>query len=312
MTSQSCVKKHEEVSAYLKGLKASQKVTPSQAASQTEPCCDPAEGLDHMLRTAQQLLQACAKYYGKGSHANLHGRRLRETLGRQADCARQWLPGRAAYFRPKFFQLDFGETDDRNSADEKPSQIHKKRPHGHPPQMQECLLSEQKVDPSSERSVVLDMPKTWEEVVNLLEDTTVPFKSKEISLLAFVEEPEGWMVENSLEWQWCSTVIQALYIGCDITEEVGAITGRVPGAQTVFRGELYAVLQLARYTSGTVDATLDCKGVLKRIRSVRPGKTHSDLWWALRPTGTHRLQMTWVPSHVKEQEFLQAVGQDHL
>ena len=94
--------------------------------------------------------------------------------------------------------------------------------------------------------------------------------------------------------------------------QVGAITNRAPRAQTVFRGELYAMLQLARYTSGTVDATLDCKGVLKRIRSVRLGKTHSDLWWALRPAGTHRLQMTWVPSHVTEQEFLQAVGPDHL
>ena len=32
--------------------------------------------------------------------------------------------------------------------------------------------------------------------------------------------------------------------------QVGAIVGQVPGPQTVFRGELYAVLQLARYTEG--------------------------------------------------------------
>ena len=30
------------------------------------------------------------------------------------------------------------------------------------------------------------------------------------------------------------------------------------------------MLQLARYTCGTVDATLDCKGVFKKVRSVRP------------------------------------------
>ena len=60
-----------------------------------------------------------------------------------------------------------------------------------------------------------------------MEHTTVPFKGKETSLLAFVEEQEGWMVENSLEWPWCSTVIQALYSGCDITEEASSMAQEV-------------------------------------------------------------------------------------
>ena len=45
-----------------------------------------------------------------------------------------------------------------------------------------------------------------------------------------------------------------------------------PGPQTVFRGEMYAVLQLARYTEGPIDTTLDCLGVPKRVRSPKPGK----------------------------------------
>ena len=53
--------------------------------------------------------------------------------------------------------------------------------------------------------------------------------------------------------------------------QVGAIVGQVPGPQTVFRGELYAVLQLARYTEGPIDTTLDCLGVPKRVRSPKPG-----------------------------------------
>ena len=76
--------------------------------------------------------------------------------------------------------------------------------------------------------------------------------------------------------------------------QVGAIVGQVPGPQTVFRGELYAVMQLARYTAGPVDTTR----VPKRVRSPKPGKTHGDIWWELQTTDVNRLKMKWVPSHV--------------
>ena len=93
--------------------------------------------------------------------------------------------------------------------------------------------------------------------------------------------------------------------------QVGAIVGQVPGPQTVFRGELYAVLQLARYTEGPIDTTLDCLGVPKRVRSPKPGKTHGDIWWELQTTNVNRLKMKWVPSHVSEEEFLRKVGAEN-
>ena len=82
--------------------------------------------------------------------------------------------------------------------------------------------------------------------------------------------------------------------------QVGAIVGQVPGPQTVFRGEMYAVLQLARYTEGPVDTTLDCLGVPKRVRSPKPGKTHGDIWWELQATDVDRLKMKWVPSDLAD------------
>ena len=93
--------------------------------------------------------------------------------------------------------------------------------------------------------------------------------------------------------------------------QVGAIVGQVPGPQTVFRGEMYAVLQLARYTEGPIDTTLDCLGVPKRVRSPKPGKTHGDIWWELQATDVNRLKMKWVPSHVSEEEFLRKVGAEN-
>ena len=54
-----------------------------QSKGPTEPMCDPSPGLEHMLRTAQQFLVACADYYKRGAHINLHGKRLREALGKQ-------------------------------------------------------------------------------------------------------------------------------------------------------------------------------------------------------------------------------------
>ena len=82
-----------------------------------------------------------------------------------------------------------------------------------------------------------------------------------------------------------------------------------PGAQTVFRGELYAMLQLARYPlhgrSGGCDIRLSwCP---KCVRSQKPGKTHQDIWWKLQTTEPTRVKMKWVPSHVSEEEFLQKV-----
>ena len=80
---------------------------------------------------------------------------------------KQGSPDGAPVSGPKFFQLDFSETDDHNSADEKPSQMQEVRPHGHPPQMQECLqqdanFAEQKVDPSSERCWTYQRPgRRW-------------------------------------------------------------------------------------------------------------------------------------------------------
>ena len=161
-----------------------------QSKGPTEPMCDPSPGLEHMLRTAQQFLVACAEYYKQGAHINLHGKRLREALGKQltaasSGCEQGWQkpshfcrprkesPESVPITGPKFFKLDL--TDDEAPADEQMKPLWEVNPgesplvtpdppppHGHD--------EAQKVQPSPCSPEELGSEMTWQEVVSLLED----------------------------------------------------------------------------------------------------------------------------------------------
>ena len=89
--------------------------------------------------------------------------------------------------------------------------------------------------------------------------------------------------------------------------EIGRIVSTLPGRQTVYRGELYGVLLLLQNTTGDVDATVDCLGVVRRLRHAF-GKLHVDLWAQIRQEQPSRLQPTWVGSHLSRDEFIRKFG----
>ena len=224
-----------------------------QSKGPTEPMCDPSLGLEHMLRTAQQFLVACAEYYKQGAHINLHGKRLREALGKQltadsSGCEQGWQkpshfcrPGKESpesvpITGPKFFKLDL--TDDEAPADdEQMKPLWEVNPDGNPlvppdsppPQRHEEV---QKVKPSLCSPEELGSEMTWQEVVSLLEDHESPFQAKEATLLSFIEAQEEEMAEDSLAWGWCRMVLQALEQGEDITGKA------IQQAQEVIASEL--------------------------------------------------------------------------
>ena len=74
---------------------------------------------------------------------------------------------------------------------------------------------------------------------------------------------------------------------------------------------MYAVLQLARFTEGPIDTTLDCLWCPETSPQPKAGKTHGDIWWGVQTTDVNRLKMKWVPSHVSEEEFLRKVGAEN-
>ena len=92
-------------------------------------------------------------------------------------------------------------------------------------------------------------------------------------------------------------------------ELVASICATLPGQQTVFRGELYAVLLLLQRSAGPIDCTLDCKGVFTKLRGACQGKHHADLWEQVRQQNPQRLHAVWVNSHLTELEFVEKFGQ---
>ena len=158
-----------------------------QSKGPTEPMCDPSPGLEHMLRTAQQFLVACADYYKRGAHINLHGKRLREALGKQltadsSGCEQGWQkpshfcrPGKESpesvpITGPKFFKLDL--TDDEAPADgEQMKPLWEVNPDENPlvtqgPPPPQWNDEAQKVIPSLCSPEDLGLEMTWQEVVS--------------------------------------------------------------------------------------------------------------------------------------------------
>ena len=179
-----------------------------------------------------------ADYYKRGAHINLHGKRLREALGKQltadsSGCEQGWQkpshfcrPGKESpesvpITGPKFFKLDL--TDDEAPADgEQMKPLWEVNPDGNPlvtqgPPPPQWNDEAQKVIPSLCSPEDLGLEMTWQEVVSLLEDQASPFQAKEATLLSFIEAQEEVMAEDSLAWGWCRMVLHVLEQGEDVT-----------------------------------------------------------------------------------------------
>ena len=98
----------------------------------------------------------------------------------------------------------------------------------------------------------------------------------------------------------------------DTLKEVGRLSAQVPGAQIVFRGELFAVGLLLRFTQGPLDLTLVCQGVPKRVKASKPGRSNAALWQLTQDHNPQRIDWHWVPSHKDEATLLKKVGLQHL
>ena len=91
---------------------------------------------------------------------------------------------------------------------------------------------------------------------------------------------------------------------------VGSASGPVPCEQTVFRAEAQALVYLVGKVQGQLEVTTDAQSVTKAVRR-RPGWKSEDLLQPLREA-SERLHLTWVNSHLTQQEFACKFGEAAL
>ena len=97
-------------------------------------------------------------------------------------------------------------------------------------------------------------------------------------------------------------------------EVVGSIEGVVPGKQTVFRGEAFALQVLLCHTTGSVDCTIDCRPVGKLFQGPPRRKVlNSDVWFPIWQTEKRaRVQVHWIRSHMTQARFVEEFGATQL
>ena len=92
-------------------------------------------------------------------------------------------------------------------------------------------------------------------------------------------------------------------------QQVASICCELPGSQTVFRGELFAVAVAAQRTTGLCDVTLDCQSVAKRLKAGKKGGKHEDIWHTIADEdGFQRLRPFWIRSHLQPEQFDKVFG----
>ena len=91
---------------------------------------------------------------------------------------------------------------------------------------------------------------------------------------------------------------------------VGSASGPVVCEQTVFRAEAQALVYLVEKVQGQLEVTTDAQSVAKAVRR-RPGWKSEDLLQPLREAN-ERLHLTWVNSHLTQQEFACKFGEAAL
>ncbi|CAE7432806.1 unnamed protein product, partial [Symbiodinium sp. KB8] len=104
-------------------------------------------------------------------------------------------------------------------------------------------------------------------------------------------------------------VIAFKILGSEI-QVVGSASGPVACEQTVFRAEAQALVYLVGKVQGHLEVTTDAKSVTKAVQR-RPGWKSEDLLQPLREA-KERLHLTWVNSHLTQQEFACKFGEASL
>ena len=130
--------------------------------------------------------------------------------------------------------------------------------------------------------------------------------------LVFATDASGGEFTSDPRLRRVGVSVVALRKTGDSLKAVGKLCAQVPGAQTVFRGGLYAVGLLLRFTKGPLDFTLDCQGVLKRVKAPKPGRSNAALCQLTQDHDPQRIDWHWVPSHKDEATFIKKVSSQHL
>ena len=104
-------------------------------------------------------------------------------------------------------------------------------------------------------------------------------------------------------------VIAFKILGSEI-QVVGSASGPVACEQTVFRAEAQALVYLVGKVQGHLEVTTDAQSVTKAVQR-RPGWKSEDLLQPLREA-KERLHLTWVNSHLTQQEFACKFGEASL
>ncbi|CAE7941044.1 unnamed protein product [Symbiodinium necroappetens] len=87
---------------------------------------------------------------------------------------------------------------------------------------------------------------------------------------------------------------------------VGTAAGPVTCEQTVFRAEAQAITYLVAKVQGSIDVTLDAKGV-KQLAERAPRWKSEDLFQPVRAE-MDRVSLTWINSHLTEKEYIAKFG----
>ena len=126
----------------------------------------------------------------------------------------------------------------------------------------------------------------------------------------FATDASGGPAAKDPRQRVVSFAVLAFTIEGDCVSPVASITGIVPGRQTVFRGEAYAIQVLMTFTEGPVDCTSDSQTAVNKWKSPpRNAKRNADIWSSVAcRQDLDRLKLTWVNSHLNKHDFAKRFG----
>jgi hypothetical protein len=127
--------------------------------------------------------------------------------------------------------------------------------------------------------------------------------------LVFSTDASGGPAAKDKRFRRVAFAVYAFRRDANGLTKVGVIKGSVPGVQTVFRGELYALVILLEAVTGDCDVTVDCQALLSKLARRPKNAEHQDLWNRTWNADPRRARVVWVNSHLQLQAFMAKFGE---
>ena len=153
------------------------------------------------------------------------------------------------------------------------------------------------------------VPKQWT-YIEAPEGGPTSFVGTGAPAVHFATDASGGPAAKDPRQRVVSFAVLAFTIEGDCVSPVASITGIVPGRQTVFRGEAYAIQVLMTFTEGPVDCASDSQTTVNKWKSPpRNAKRNADIWSSVAcRQDLDRLKLTWVNSHLNKHDFAKRFG----